>query len=111
MEYAPLYETLLLESHPTSLERAIDGVTELIRRTNIANSFYSNWLKLLVEKGLSHSKPSVKQKALEAALTIADRTENLNDFSEVFLELLSAKIPKVGIFYNLGPNRRSSNFM
>ncbi len=71
-EHAGKFTKLLQENHPTAMEKAIDAVSILTKYSHESKNYAPEWMKGLIEKGVSCAKPVLKQKASDAILTIAE---------------------------------------
>jgi hypothetical protein len=70
----------LSDANPGSLEKAIEALQTYLDRAKpeLVNQLQIGVIKVLVEKCLGHSKPTIKTKALECVFSIFEIAENFD---------------------------------
>lgn len=89
-DHAAEFKKYLDESHPGTLEAALDAFSVFADRAfpGLLGTHQKDYLKPLIEKGLGAAKPNVKAKSLECALLIFEVSEQFDDETMDVLEAL-----------------------
>jgi hypothetical protein len=94
------FNGFLKDSNPGALEKAVDLYIEFIKKADnsIVNNMKSATIDLLISKSISHLKPSLQEKGMEAICCIIENTEDFEGVSEVICKQMKSTNVKVSNF-------------
>lgn len=94
------FNNYLKDNNPGALEKAVDLFIEFIKKADdsIINNIKSATIDLLINKCISHLKPSLQEKGMEAICCIIENTEDFEGVSEAVCNSVSSTNVKVSNF-------------
>jgi hypothetical protein len=83
-DHADAFKIYLKDSNPGALEKAVDWYIEFVKKANssIIGDSKTETIDLLVSKSISHLKPTLQEKGMEAICCIIEKTEDFEGVSE-----------------------------
>lgn len=99
-QYMESVKKFLLEKHPSSLEKVLLFFTEFIKKCSQsqATENQADWITALINNGVSHTRPKIKETALECIAEIVATSEEFNELAEPLAKLMKQSNPKVNSF-------------
>jgi hypothetical protein len=96
------FKKYLADSNPGALEKAVECYVEFVKKASnsIISDMQATTIDLLITKSISHMKPTLQEKGMEAICCIIENTEDFEGVSEAVAKSVQSNNVKVGINRN-----------
>lgn len=99
-EHSEGFKKYLADNNPGALEKAVDCYIEFVKKAsnNIIAEMQAVTIDLLISKSISHLKPSLQEKGMEAICCIIENTEDFEGVAEAVCTQIKSNNVKVSGF-------------